>query len=90
MRSIIGNKLASLYNLQSKTQCVGFFTRTYKTKYTKDWSLLFGDRKKVSVSILYQKVCLGWNLSPIINRLGGVGGGGGIRMSWGEKNRKIN
>ena len=33
-------------------------------------------------------VCLDWILSRIINR-GVGGGGGGIRMSWVEKNRKI-
>ena len=31
----------SIPNLQSKTQCVGFFTPTYKTKRTTDGSLLF-------------------------------------------------
>ena len=29
------------------------------------------DLKKVSISILFEKVCLGWKLSPIINRRGG-------------------
>ena len=43
------------------------------------------DRKKMSISILFQKVYLGWKLSPIIDRQGV-----GIRMSWMEKNRKIN
>ena len=71
MRTIIGNKLASLYNSQSKTQCAGFFTGTYKTKHNTDGSLLFRDRKIVSISILFRKVCLGWKLSPIINRRGG-------------------
>ena len=33
-------------NLQNKTHCVGFFTRTYKTKYTTDGSLFLRDRKK--------------------------------------------
>ena len=65
-----GNELASLYNLQSKTQCVGFFARTCKTKHTMDGSLLFRDRKNASISILLQKVCLGWKISPIINRRG--------------------
>ena len=37
--------------------------------------------KKVSISILFQKVCLGWKLLPIINK-GGGGGGVGKRMSW--------
>ena len=38
--------------------------------------------KKVSISILFQKVCLGWKLLPIINK---GGGGVGKRMSWGGK-----
>ena len=33
---------------------------------------LLRDHKKVSISILFQKVFLGWKLSPLIN--GGVGG----------------
>ena len=39
--------------------------------------------KKFSISILFQKICLGWKLSPTINRRGregevlGEGGGGG-------------
>ena len=62
MMSIIGN------NLQNKTQCVGFFTRTYETKHTTDEPFLLRDCKKASISILFQKVCPGWKLSPIINR----------------------
>ena len=31
-------------------------------KYTKDGSLLSRDRKKISISTLFQKVCLGWKL----------------------------
>ena len=42
MTSVIGNKLASLYEL-------------------------LRDRKKVGKSILFQKVCLSWRLSIIIN-----------------------
>ena len=71
-------------NLQSKTQCTGFFTRTYKAKPTTDGLLVLEDRKKFSTSILFQKVCLGWKLSPIINSWGV-----GIRMSWLEKNEKL-
>ena len=44
-------------NLQNKTQCVGFFAQTYKTKHTKEGSLLFQDRNKVNIGILFQKVC---------------------------------
>ena len=52
------------------------------TKHTTDGLFLLRDRK-VSICMLFQKVCLGWKLSPIINRWGG--GGVGIRMSWVEK-----
>ena len=48
-------------------------------KHTTDGSLLLQDRK-VSICMLFQKVCLGWKLSPIINRWRV-----GIRMSWVEK-----
>ena len=67
MRSIIGNKLA---NLQNKTQYVGFFTRTYKTKHTTDGSLLLRDRIKVNISIFFKNICLDLNLSSVINRRG--------------------
>ena len=45
------------------------------------------DRKKVSISILFQKFCLRWKLSPIINRRGGEVG---LKISRVEKNWKIN
>ena len=78
-------------NLQSKTQCTGFFTRTYKTKPTTDGLLVLEDRKKFSTSILFQKVCLGWKLSSIIYMRGtGEVGEVEIRMSWVGKNRKFN
>ena len=53
-------------NLQSKTQCVGFFTLTYRR------AVIF-TRSQVSISVLFPKVCQGWKLSPIINRWGGWG-----------------
>ena len=43
-----------------KTQCVGFFTRTYKIKHNTDGPFLLRDRKKVSISILFQEDCVGW------------------------------
>ena len=49
-------------NLLNQTQCVGSFTRTCKSKHTADGSLILRDRKKVTTSILFQKVCLGWKL----------------------------
>ena len=35
---------------------------------TADGALLLGDSKKLSTRRLFQKVCLAWKLSPIINR----------------------
>ena len=49
------------------------------TKHTTDGLFLLRDRK-VSICMLFQKFCLGWKLSPIINRWGV-----GIRMSWWKK-----
>ena len=37
--SIVDNKLASLYEFTKQNTMVGFFTRTYKTKYNKDGPL---------------------------------------------------
>ena len=77
MRPIIGNKFASL-------QCVGLFTRNYKTKHNTDGPLLLRDRKKLSIRILFQEVCLGWKHFPIID-MQGVD----IRMSWVGKIEKL-
>ena len=71
-------------NFKNKTKCVRFFTRTYETKHNTDGPFIYRHLKKVTISILLQKVCLGWKLSPIINRWGI-----GIRMSWVEEKRKI-
>ena len=49
------------------------------TKHTTDELFLLRDRK-VSICMLFQNVCLGWKISPVIN-MWGVG----IRMSWVEK-----
>ena len=49
------------------------------TKHTTDGLFLLRDCK-VSICMLFQKVCLGWKLSPIINRWGVE-----IRISWVEK-----
>ena len=57
-------------NLQNRIQCVRSFARTYKTKHTTDGSLVLRDRKKVIISILFQKVRMGWKLFPIINNRG--------------------
>ena len=47
--------------------------------------LLLQDRKKVNLSILFQTIFLVWKIFPIINSWEV-----GIRMSWVEKNQKIN
>ena len=74
----ISNKITStnirllMLNEINNWQYVGLIILTYNTKYNTDRMFLLRDRKKVSVSILFQKtVCLGWKLSPIINRQGG-------------------
>ena len=64
----------SYTDLQNKTLCIGFFTRTYKTKHNTEGPLFLGDREKVSISVLFQKLCLGWKLSSIINRRWGGSG----------------
>ena len=65
-------------------QQFGFFILTYKTKHTTDGSLTpLRARKNVIISILFQKVCLGRKLFPIINRRGG---GGRVGMKWLENN----
>ena len=71
MRNEVNNWSISWFlytNLQKKLQCIGFFTRTYKTKHNTDGPFFLRDRKKVSISILFQNVCLGWKRSSIINR----------------------
>ena len=59
--------------------CWILYINLHFTKHTTDGLFLLRDRK-VSICMLFQKVCLGWKLSPIINRWGA-----GIRMSWVEK-----
>ena len=59
--------------------CWLLYMNLHFTKHTTDGLFLLRDRK-VSICMLFQKVCLGWKLSPIINRWGV-----GIRMSWVEK-----
>ena len=58
--------------------CWLLYINLHFTKHTTDGLFLLRDRK-VSICMLFQKVCLGWKLSPIINRWGV-----GIRMSWVE------
>ena len=69
----VAYKLASLHQLtkQNTIKTDGSFCEIAK-------------KKKMSISILFQKVCLGWKLSPIINRRGV-----GISMSWVEKIEKL-
>ena len=79
-------------------QYVGFFILTYETKHNvldslhelknkhnKNTRFLLRNRKKVSIGTLFQKVCLGSKLSPIINRRGR----GWNKNVLGEKNQKI-
>ena len=66
--------------------CWLLYTNFHKAKHTTGGPFHLRDRKKASISRSLQKVCLGWKLYPIFVRGGGVG----IRMSWVEKNRKLN
>ena len=59
--------------------CWLLYMNLHFAKHTTDGLFLLRDRK-VNKCMLFQKVCLGWKLSPIINRWGL-----GIRMSWVEK-----
>ena len=59
--------------------CWLLYMNLHFAKHTTDGLFLLRDRK-VSICMLFQKVCLGWKLSPIINRWGVE-----IRMSWVEK-----
>ena len=72
--------------MENKTKCVSFFTQTNKKKHT-GGPFIYQDLKKVIISILFEKVCLGWKFSLIIN----VGGGGevGLGMSWVKKIEKL-
>ena len=56
----------------------------HKTKDTTDMLLLLQDHKKVSISILFEKVFLDCNLSPIIDRRGI-----GIRIPCVKKSEKL-
>ena len=59
--------------------CWLLYMNLHFTKRTTDGLFLLRDRK-VNICMLFQKVCLSWKLSPIINRCGV-----GIRMTWVEK-----
>ena len=59
--------------------CWLLYMNLHFTKHTTDGLFLLRDRE-VRICMLLQKVCLGWKLSPIINRWVV-----GIRMSWMEK-----
>ena len=77
-----------------------FFIQTWKTKQNVFPSLhkltkkthtggpfIYQDLEKVIISILFEKVCLGWKFSLIIN----VGGGEevGLGMPWMKKIEKL-
>ena len=61
MLSVVDNKFASSYqrvytNLQSRTQCLGFFTQT--SLHNTDGPFLFARSQEDQHRILFQKVCL--------------------------------
>ena len=77
------SKLASLYKLTKQNNVLASLHKfTKKTIQARPF--LLRDRKNVSISMLFQKVFLGWKLSPIINRREV-----GIRMSGVEKIKTI-
>ena len=78
---------SSLYRLGKQNNVFPSLHKLTKKKHT-GGPFIYQDLKKVIISILFEKVCLGWKFSLIIN-VGG-GGGGWIRNVLGEKNRKIN
>ena len=70
MRSIIGTKLASLYELSKQNNILASLHKLTKQNTIRRVAFL-RDCKKVTIRILFQKVSLGWKLSPVINRRGG-------------------
>ena len=63
------------YNLQKKTQCVGFFTKTFKTKHNTDEAISFArSQKKLAINRLEVGIRMSW-----VEKTGvGDGGGGDI------------
>ena len=68
MRSIMAISWLLYTNLQNKTMFWLLYMNLHFTKLTTDESFALQDRKKVSISMLFQNFCLDWKLSPIINR----------------------
>ena len=64
MMLIIGKKLASLYNLQTKTECVGFITQTYKTKHNADDVISFVRSQKSWHKYIVSKRFSGLEIFP--------------------------
>ena len=61
--------------LKNKTQCVGFFTITYKLKHNTDEAIPFARlQKSQHKNIISKKISELEKLSTIINRWEGVGG----------------
>ena len=68
MKSIIGNKLAFLYQLTKQNSVLASLHELtlYKTHYRRVVS--FARSQKSHTYMLFQKFCLDWKLSPVINR----------------------
>ena len=77
---------SSLYRLGKQNNVFPSLHKLTKKKHT-GGPFIYQDLKKVIISILFEKVCLGWKFSLIIN----VGGGGevGLGMSWVKKIEKL-
>ena len=73
MRPITDNNLAFLYKLtkQNKMCSLPYMNLQNKTQYRRVLDLSNSQKCiRFSTNILFEKACLGWNFSPIINRWG--------------------
>ena len=73
---MIGNKLASLYQLIKQHNALTSLHELTKQNTIKTEAFLFRDSKNVSINILFQKFCLGCKTVP-------------SKMSWMEKTAKL-
>ena len=65
-------------NLQKKTQCVGFLTKTFKTKHNTDEAISFArSQKKLAINRLEVGIRMSW-----VEKTGEGGGGGGGGGRW--------
>ena len=77
---------SSLYRLGKQNNVFPSLHKLTKKKHT-GGPFIYQDLKKVIISILFEKVCLGWKFSLIINVEGGLEVG--LGMSWVKKIEKL-